>query len=288
MNMLDFSKFQPSKLKLQGYEINWQEPVIMAVVNVTPDSFFDGGEHDTFERAVDFAVKSAKAGAHILDVGGESTRPGSLPVSYEEEIKRTLPVVEELASRNYLVSIDTMKHQVAEAALTVGAGIVNDVSGGVFDPDIFNVTADYGAAIVLVHMRNMPQNMQKNINFKDVLKEVTEELQKSVEKALKVGIPKHKIIIDPGIGFGKTAEQSVLLMSKAGEISKNLGFPVLVGPSNKSFIGKLTGASVENRLSGTAISCVLAWLSGSHIFRVHQVAEIKQAFTIADKMIEYL
>ena len=150
------------------------------------------------------------------------------------------------------------------------------------------MAADYGAAIVMGHMRDMPEIMQEHIDFTDVIKEVSKELASSVEDALKAEIPPHKIIIDPGIGFGKTAEQSALLMSKAGEIAADLGYPVLVGPSNKSFIGKLTGAPVENRLSGTAVSCVLSWLAGAHIFRVHQVNEIRQAFIIATEMLKSL
>jgi dihydropteroate synthase len=273
-----------SPLKVHGQTISWETPVIVGIINVTPDSFFDGGKNLNHFNAIESAENLIRQGATIIDVGGESTRPGSVSIDAKKEIERVLPVIHYLAEEGHIVSIDTMKPQVAQAALDAGASIVNDVSGG-SNPEILEIVEDYGAAIVLGHMRGIPKTMQKSIDFSDVIKEVTKELGVLIETTLKVGISPENIIIDPGIGFGKTALQCSALMASAGKISCDLGFPIMVGPSNKSFIGAITGASVGNRDAGTISSSLLALLGGAQIFRVHDVAALKQAFDIAHTII---
>ena len=272
--------FIPERITVGSLEINWSDPVIMGIVNVTPDSFYDGGRWQTPEAAVEQALRLAEAGAHILDIGGESTRPGSDPVPAEEEIRRTRPVVEQLASRGMVVSIDTMKSQVAEAALDAGALIVNDVTGGLHDPDIRRVAARHNAIYVIGHIRGTPKTMQKDISYTDLYTEVRDELASRIEEAMEAGITRSRIWIDPGIGFGKTAGQSALLNTMAGRMASELKFPVLIGPSNKSFIGRLTGADKDARLPGTIAACLAGWMAGAHIFRVHDVAALTQAFTV--------
>ncbi len=273
-----FPTFAP--WNLQGHTLSFEAPVWMAIVNVTPDSFYDGGSHLDPERAVEFALQSAAAGAVLLDVGGESSRPGAPPVPAEEEIRRILPVVHELAERGLLVSVDTTKAIVAEAALDAGACIVNDISGGVMDPEILDVAADHGAAMVLQHMRGTPATMQKDIRFTDVVAEVCAELVERKERAVARGVDERRILVDPGIGFGKTAEQNIRLLAAGHVFARACESPVLMGPSNKSFIGHLTGAPVEKRLGGTVAACLAAWLHGAHVLRVHDVASLAQAFTI--------
>lgn len=266
--------------QLQQHRLSFEAPVWMAIVNVTPDSFYDGGEHFDPERAVAFALQSAAAGAAILDVGGESSRPGARPVGAEEEIHRILPVIHELAERGLMVSVDTTKAVVAEAALEAGACIVNDISGGVLDPEILDVAADHGAAMVLQHMRGTPATMQQDIRFTDVVAEVCAELAERKERAVARGVDERHILVDPGIGFGKTPEQNIRLLAAGRVISRACEAPVLMGPSNKSFIGHLTGAPVGARLGGTVAACLAAWRHGAHVLRVHDVASLVQAFTI--------
>jgi dihydropteroate synthase len=278
-------RFSPPTLKIKNNIINFDAPVIMAIINVTKDSFYDGGKHFNHSNAIEFGKQAINDGAHILDIGGESTRPGSKTVSASEEIERVIPVVSTLAKEGFIVSIDTTKSEVAEAALQAGATIVNDISGGIKNPEIIKVTKNYNAVFIAGHMRGTPQNMQSNIDFTDLVEDVKNELSIIAQNLLAQGISKNHIIIDPGIGFGKTAEQCALLIREAGNIGKQLKYPVLLGPSNKSFIGKLTGATLENRGPGTITSCILGWQTGSHIFRVHNVNELQQAFTIYNAII---
>ena len=265
---------------LQGRTIDFGRPVLMAICNVTPDSFYDGGAHFDVDRALAFCHAAVGAGAVIVDVGGESTRPGASPVDPEEEIRRVLPVVLELAGEGLIVSIDTTRAAVAAAALDAGACIVNDISGGRMDPEILDVAADHGAAMVLQHMRGTPAGMQRQINFTDVVGEVARELHERVCAAVEHGVRADRILVDPGIGFGKTPLQCVQLMAAAGHFSRVCDAPVLVGPSNKSFIGHLTGADIGERLPGTIASCLLSRQAGAHVFRVHDVAAVSQAFAI--------
>lgn len=266
--------------QLQHHRLSFEKPVWMAIINVTPDSFYDGGAHFDPERAVLFALQSVAAGATILDVGGESSRPGSQPVSAKEEIRRILPVIHELAERDMMVSVDTTKAVVADAALNAGACIINDISGGMLDPEIIDVAADHGAAMVLQHMRGTPATMQTNIHFTDVVAEVCAELVERKERAVARGVDERHILVDPGIGFGKTMEQNLQLLASGHIIAKACNAPVLMGPSNKSFIGHLTGAPVASRLGGTIGACLAAWRYGAHVLRVHDTTSLVQAFTV--------
>ncbi len=273
-------------LSVQGRSIPFDAPVLMGIVNVTPDSFYDGGAHFDVDRALAFAHACVRAGAAIVDVGGESSRPGAPPVGAEEEIRRVLPVIHELASAGLIVSVDTTKAVVADAALSAGACIVNDISGGVMDPEILDVASDHGAAMILQHLRGTPATMQRNIRFDDVVAEVAAELVQRKEAAVAAGVDPRRILVDPGIGFGKTPQQCIALLAAGSRIASICGSPVLVGPSNKSFIGALTGAEVDDRLPGTIAACLLARQHGAHVFRVHDVAAITQAFAIAKAFAE--
>ncbi|MBU1244307.1 dihydropteroate synthase [Myxococcota bacterium] len=268
-------------LTLQGRAISFDAPVLMAIVNVTPDSFYDGGVHLDVDRALAFAHAAVRSGASIVDVGGESTRPGAPPVPADEEIRRILPIIHELASAGLIVSVDTTKAAVADAALSAGACMVNDISGGLMDPEILAVASDHGAAMILQHLRGTPATMQRDIRFDDVVEDVSRELVLRKEAAVAAGVDARRILVDPGIGFGKTPQQCIQLLSAGRRIASACGSPVLVGPSNKSFIGHLTGAEVQDRLAGTVAACLLARTAGAHAFRVHDVAGIAQAFTIA-------
>ncbi len=268
-------------LSLQGRHLHFDAPQLMAVVNVTPDSFYDGGRHVDPERAITFAHAAVRAGAAIVDVGGESTRPGAEPVSAEEQLRRVLPVILELASAGLAVSVDTTSAVVADAALDAGACMVNDISGGALDPGLLAVAADHGAALVLQHLRGTPATMQREIRFTDVVDEVIRELVARQEAAVAAGVDPRRILVDPGIGFGKTPQQCVALLAAGARIAAACDAPVLVGPSNKSFIGAITGAPVDERLPGTVAACLLARQRGAHVFRVHDVAAVAQAFALA-------
>ncbi len=274
-------------LKIHGHTIPMDRPVIMGILNITPDSFYDQGRHFDPMVALTAARNMLAQGARIIDVGGESTRPGSSAVTVAEEMSRVVPVVQALSEEEVLVSVDTMKSEVAAAALEAGAVLVNDVSGG-RDPEMFRVVEDFGAGIVIGHMRGMPETMQNSIDFSDVIVEVERELVRAADRAVDQGIPRERIILDPGIGFGKTAQQCALLMGASGAMSRRTGCPVLVGPSNKSFIGTLTGAPLELRLPGTLASSLLAFLSGAQIFRVHDPGALTQAFAVAEAVLPSL
>jgi dihydropteroate synthase len=256
-------------------------PFLMGVVNVTPDSFSDGGRHADPDRAVAHALRLADEGADLLDVGGESTRPGAPPVPAEEEIRRVVPVVERLRARGLAlpISVDTTKADVARAALRAGADLVNDVSG-LRDPALAAAVAETGAPVVLMHMRGTPADMQSRAVYGDVVGEVARELEEALRRADAAGIPRERTVLDPGIGFAKTAEHSLALLARLGEL-RALGRPLLVGPSRKSFIGKVTGAPVEDRLAGTLAAVTACVLAGAELVRVHDVAPARQAALVA-------
>jgi dihydropteroate synthase len=253
----------------------------MGIVNTTPDSFSDGGRYLDADAAVARALRLAEEGADLVDVGGESTRPGAPPVEAGEEIRRVVPVVERLRARGFPlpVSVDTAKGAVARAALAAGADLVNDVSG-LRDPDLGRAVAEAGVPVVLMHMRGTPADMQAHAVYRDVVAEVSAELGEALSRAAAAGIAPGATVIDPGIGFAKTAEQSVELLARVGEL-RRLGRPILVGPSRKSFIGKLTGAQVEERLPGTLAAVVHCVLAGVELLRVHDVAPVRQAAQVA-------
>jgi dihydropteroate synthase len=251
----------------------------MGIVNVTPDSFSDGGRYLRPEDAVAQGRRLLAEGADLLDVGGESTRPGAEPVSAEEEIARAIPVVAQL-SREGRVSIDTTKVAVAEAALEAGATYVNDVSAFRFDPELAGLVADAGVECCLMHMRGEPRTMQDSPRYDDVVDDVKAHLVERMEFAIAEGVREEQIHLDPGIGFGKTVEHNLELLRRLDELAA-LGRPVLIGTSRKGFLGRLTGRDVGERLPGTIATNVIALLNGARIFRVHDVAPVRDALTVA-------
>jgi dihydropteroate synthase len=254
----------------------------MGVLNITPDSFSDGGAYLDTDRAVVRGQQMAEEGADFIDIGGESSRPGSEPISVEEEQRRVLPVIEQLAQTVSIpLSIDTYKSRVAESALNVGAEIVNDISGMTFDSGMMEVVRRFDACIVLMHMKGTPKIMQQDPAYENVVEEVVEFLKGQAEEVKKKGI--RRIILDPGIGFGKTIVHNLDLLKNLHRIS-DLGYPVLVGPSRKSFIGKLLDAPVEGRLEGTAAAVTASILRGANIVRVHDVKEMKKVALVADAL----
>jgi dihydropteroate synthase len=252
----------------------------MGVVNVTPDSFSDGGLYLDPEKAIAHGRELEEAGAAILDVGGESTRPGAEQVSPEEELRRVEPVVAGLADGGAAVSIDTSKAAVAAAALDAGAGIVNDVTALRGDPEMAALCAERGATVVLMHMLGTPRTMQDEPRYDDVVAEVTAFLAERVEVATAAGIAAERIWLDPGIGFGKAAAHNLELLRRLGEL-RELGLPLVVGTSRKSFIGRVDGSDAGERLGGTIASSVLAAAEGADVLRVHDVAEVGQAMAVA-------
>jgi dihydropteroate synthase len=252
----------------------------MGVVNVTPDSFSDGGEFFAADAAVRHCGELLEEGADILDIGGESTRPGAHPVPAEEELRRVLPVVEGAAAMGARISIDTAKAEVARQALAAGASIVNDVSALRFDPELAGVVADAGVDCCLMHMLGEPRTMQDDPRYDDVVADVKAFLEDRLEFAVGAGIAEERIWLDPGIGFGKTLEHNLELLRRLDEIVA-IGRPVVVGTSRKSFLGKLTGGSEKERVPGTIATNVLAFERGGRIFRVHDVAEVVQALAVA-------
>lgn len=257
-------------------------PFVMGVVNVTPDSFFPGGRHPGTDEAIAHGLGLVREGADLLDIGGESTRPGAPQVSEVDQIARVVPVVRGLRAHGVTLplSVDTTRAAVAEAALLAGADIVNDVSGLAADPALGPTLARLGAPAVLMHMRGTPADMEKRAVYSDVVREVVAELLQSVSVAQRFGISRDRLIVDPGLGFAKTAEQNVELLARLPEL-RAMGLPLLVGPSRKSFIGKITGASVEDRLPGTLAVVAVCVLAGVEIVRVHDVAASKQAASMA-------
>jgi len=252
----------------------------MGVLNVTPDSFSDGGLFLEPGPAVAHGRRLVAEGAAILDVGGESTRPGAAPVAVDQELWRVMPVIEGLAGEAARISIDTTKAAVAREALAAGATIVNDVSAFRFDPDLAGVTADAGADCCLMHMLGEPRTMQADPRYDDVVSEVRAFLEERLAFAVAQGIPEERVWLDPGIGFGKTVEHNLELLRRLDEIA-TIGRPLVIGTSRKSFLGKITGRSEGDRLPGTIATSVLAWERGATVFRVHDVAPVRDALAVA-------
>jgi dihydropteroate synthase len=270
-----------SAWRIRGGVIPLEQPVVMGILNVTPDSFSDGGELSDLDALLYRAETMVGQGASILDLGGESTRPGAQPVSEVEELRRVVPAVAALVSRfSVPISVDTRKARVANEAIAAGATIVNDVSALAYDPAMAEVVADSGAGIVLMHMRGTPIDMRDQARYEDLAGEVTMELGDAVDRALSGGISRDAIALDPGIGFAKTARQSLRVLARLPQVAA-LGFPVLVGPSRKSFLGELLGVPPAERGMGSAAACVVAYLRGARIFRVHDVAPTFQALRVA-------
>jgi dihydropteroate synthase len=261
-----------------------EKTLIMGILNVTPDSFYDGGRYASSQAAVEQGIRMAQQGADIIDVGGESTRPGSQPVSSEEQIRRVGPVIRELAARGLRVSVDTTRAVVASAAIEAGAVIVNDTSGLQGDPAMIRTLARTGAAAVIMHIQGTPQTMQAAPRYDDVMEEVTQTLHAWAEAAVSGGVARDRIVVDPGFGFGKTFEHNLTLLARVSEL-RSLGFPVLVGASRKSFIGALTGKSdPEDRLHGSLAVAAYAAMQGAQIVRVHDVKETRDVLAVIDRV----
>jgi dihydropteroate synthase len=258
-------------------------PRLMGVVNVTPDSFSDGGRYLDSGAAVAHGGDLLRDGASILDVGGESTRPGAEEVDQAEELRRVEPVVQALAG-DATVSIDTSKLAVAEAALDAGASIVNDVTAFKHDPELAGLCAERGVGVVLMHMPGNPRTMQDDPRYEDVVDDVKAFLAERMEFAVGQGIDEERIWLDPGIGFGKTLEHNLELLRRLGEL-RELGRPLVVGTSRKSFIGKVDGSDVEDRIGGSIASSVLAAAEGADVLRVHDVAEMAQALAVTNAVL---
>jgi dihydropteroate synthase len=267
----DNAQREPGPIRIQG------------VVNVTPDSFSDGGRFLDPQRAIEHGLQLVAEGADLLDVGGESTRPGSEPISADEELCRIKPVIEGLArAAKVPISVDTTKSTVARAALDAGATIVNDISAGRHDPAILDVVAAHGAGYVAMHMRGEPRTMQQAPHYDDVVTEVTEFLRERCAVALEAGVDRAQLWIDPGIGFGKSLEHNLELLRHLPEL-RSLGLPILIGVSRKAFIGKITGSDspAADRIGGTAAAVALAVVNGAEILRVHDVAIMREAALVA-------
>lgn len=253
---------------------------IMGILNVTPDSFSDGGNFFDVSAAVEHTKKMIEAGADIIDIGGESSRPGSSPVSVEEELRRVIGVIQAIRKESKIpISIDTTKSLVALRAVEAGATIINDISAGRFDPEMFSIAASTHATICLMHMQGSPKTMQENPYYENVVQEVKDFLREQISLAQIAGIQKEKIIIDPGFGFGKRLEDNLALLNNLNQFA-DLGFPILVGLSRKSFIGALTGAAVADRLPGSLVAAAIAVSKGAQILRVHDVYETRRALSL--------
>ena len=266
-----------------GNRVLGPDPVLAGVLNVTPDSFSDGGDFLDPERASARAAAMLDEGAQIIDVGGESTRPGSDPVSPEEELRRVVPVIRGIMAERpeAIVSIDTYRAGTAEAALQAGASVVNDVSALRRDPGMPDVVADAGCPVILMHMLGEPKTMQRDPHYDDVVREVRDFLAGRAERAVAVGVEEENIILDPGIGFGKTLEHNLALLRHLDSLVE-LGFPVLVGASRKTFIGKITGVEeARERVFGTVAANVIACARGATFFRVHDVRANREALAVA-------
>ena len=274
-------------LRARQFEFRFPRPAhVMGIVNVTPDSFSDGGQFAAEDAAVSHALDLVQQGAELLDIGGESTRPGALPVSEAEELRRVIPVIERLAAQvNVPLSIDTMKPAVARAALAVGASIVNDVAANRNDDAMRRVVAETGAGYVAMHMQGFPQTMQAQPTYSDVARDVEVFFDDRMRRLNAVGVSVDQVVFDVGIGFGKTLEHNLQLLAALRGFTK-LGRPLLLGVSRKSFIGALSGAGVDERLPGSLAATCLAVESGVQIIRTHDVAETVQAVRMAEAILE--
>ena len=259
---------------------------IMGVVNITPDSFSDGGLFLDRKKAVEHGLRLKQQGADIIDIGGESSRPGSDPISYQEELDRVLPVIKELKQKtDILISIDTMKAKVAEGALDAGADIINDISALRADPDMGSLAAERKTPVILMHMLGKPKTMQDNPIYDNVLSEIHSFFKDRIDSAISQGIKKSKLILDPGIGFGKRLQDNLILIKKLSFFD-DLNLPLLIGPSRKSFIGAILDLPAAQRLEGTLASTVAGILNGAHIVRVHDVEAVRRAALVTDAILD--
>jgi dihydropteroate synthase len=276
-------------LTIRGKSFDWgSRTYLMGVLNVTPDSFSDGGQFQTVAAAIDRAAKMVISGVDIIDIGGESAKPGAIPVDVATELARVIPVIEAIRQhpevRDIPISIDTTKSVVAQAAIAAGADIINDVSGGEFDSQMLATVAKLGVPYIMMHMRGTPATMQQMTDYGDVVGEIIAFFETQIDRAMKSGIDRSHIIIDPGVGFAKTSQQSIELIRQLDKF-QILDLPLLVGVSRKSFIGKiLNQPDPEQRLWGTAAACCASIAGGADILRVHDVAEMVDVSRVADVM----
>ena len=265
--------------RVRDQEISLDKFVLAGILNVTPDSFSDGGDFFEPDIAIEHAHEMVAEGADLIDIGAESTRPGSEKVSAEEEWGRLEPVFRELGDLTVPISIDTTKFEVAQRAIDAGADAINDVTGLQSDPRLADLAARTGAGLVIMHMRGTPRTMQNDTCYKDVVKEVCRSLEKARDTAIRAGCHPDQIAVDPGLGFGKSVQGNLELIARLDELS-DLGAPVWVGPSRKSFLGKMLNVGPDDRLSGTVAACLAALEKGAHVLRIHDVREIRDALKV--------
>jgi len=259
-------------------------PLIMGILNVTPDSFSNGGKFSNPHKAIEYALQMEADGADIIDIGGESTRPGAKPISFEEETNRVIPVIKGIRKRsNIIISIDTYKSSIADKAITVGANIINDISGMRFDNNMVQLASKSQVPVVIMHMLGNPQNMQDNPKYNDLMKDLMLFFQERISFLKANGINKKNIILDPGIGFGKTVDHNFTILRELRRLV-DLGFPILVGPSRKSFIGSTLNLPPEERIEGTAAAVTAAIMNGSRIVRIHDVNEMLRVVKVTEKI----
>ncbi|HCT85243.1 MAG TPA: dihydropteroate synthase, partial [Candidatus Margulisbacteria bacterium] len=279
-------RLHPIVIGKKTFDFNVQS-YLMGILNVTPDSFSDGGQYYSAEDALRKAKQLINEEADIIDIGGQSTRPGAESIQIEEEIKRVLPVIKAIRTISTIpISIDTFHSRVAHTALQEGADMVNDISGLRFDPEMAAVVKKHNCPVALMHTQGMPLTMQKNPTYSNIIQEIIEYLEDSIKLAIETGIDKSKIIIDPGIGFGKNINHNLSILHNLGEL-KTLKCPILVGTSRKSFIGKILGDPVDERILGTAVTNVIALNNGANIIRVHDVKEMKKVITMSESIKYY-
>ncbi len=264
-----------------------QKFLVAGILNITPDSFSDGGKFLSENSAMKRVKEIFNQGADFIDIGGESTRPGSDPVSAEDEFNRIIPIIRKIKkskiTRDFIISVDTSKYEIAKAAVAEGADIINDVTAFNNDDRMFDLAAKTKVGVILMHSKGNPKTMQINPTYKNVISEISEFFEERVKKAIKSGIEKEKIVIDPGIGFGKTVEHNFQIIKNLKSINSKLNLPIMIGASRKSFIGKTLNAEVNNRLTGSVAAAVLAAVNGANILRVHDVLETKQALLLTEK-----
>lgn len=279
-----FENYEPNSYSSKNLEFG-KRTLIMGILNITPDSFSDGNMFNSFESAVEHGERMAAEGADIIDIGGESSRPGSEPVPEEVEASRVLPVIQELAKRIHIpISIDTYKASIAKKALEKGASIINDISALRWDPDMVPLIASKGIPVVLMHIKGTPKDMQINPHYDDLMTEIISFFNERIEYAINSGISHHQIIIDPGIGFGKTIEHNLEIIRHLKDL-KQLNKPILIGTSRKSFIGKILNLPVNERVEGTAATVAISIANGADIIRVHDVKEMARVARIADAIV---
>ncbi len=273
-----------NRQEFQSWLNHQPHTLIMGILNVTPDSFSDGGKFKSHDQAIGHAVKMIKEGANIIDIGGESTRPGAKDVQLEEELMRIIPIIEAIRLKSdCLISIDTYKSKVAEAALDAGADMVNDISGLTFDHNMASLVAERNVPVIIMHIKGKPRDMQKNPNYDNLIKEIKVFFELQIAIAKRAGIDSGNIILDPGIGFGKRLEDNFEIIRELGQIS-TMGYPVLLGPSRKSFIGLTLDLPIEERMEGTLASITAGVINGARIVRVHDIRATRRTLTITEKI----